>query len=385
MEKHKIIISGGGYTGLLTALSLLRIGQDCIIIEKQIINNLLKDDGRSFAISKITIDLLKQLNVWDEIEPHVEFIKSVYCFEKNQIPTIHLSDSKLLCGMVSSCILKNALFEKLKSFSNFKFYENYSWCDIEFDEYSRLSYIYSDQNKEKVHDFTAEMIIATEGKNSKMIPYFDLKQYHHDYKQEAIIFNIEHESDHNQIAVEKFSPEGAIALLPLKSKNNIYRSSVVWINKDIYSHYINDLNEIEFHKLFNNQINSMIGKIKIENFSEKKVYPLKLSFLKNYSHQNIIFLGDINHAIHPIAGQGLNLIIKDLNKLMNIIEMNTGFFDVVKISKIFTRNRIIPNLAMIGFTHTLVKIFKDDDGILKFVRNSAINILEKCKILKKIF
>ena len=81
----------------------------------------------------------------------------------------------------------------------------------------------------------------------------------------------------------------------------------------------------------------------------------------------------------------MNLIIKDLNKLMNIIEMNTGFFDVVKISKIFTRNRIIPNLAMIGFTHTLVKIFKDDDGILKFVRNSAINILEKCKILKKIF
>ena len=129
----------------------------------------------------------------------------------------------------------------------------------------------------------------------------------------------------------------------------------------------------------------MIGEIKIENFSEKKVYPLKLSFLKHYSHKNIIFLGDVNHAIHPIAGQGLNLIIKDLNKLIDIIEMNASFLDVNKISKIFMRKRIIPNFAMIGFTHALVKMFEGDNSILKFIRNSGINILEKCKILKKIF
>lgn len=384
MKRYKIIISGGGYVGLLTALSLLNVGETCAIIEKQSIENLLKDDGRSFAISKITIDLLKKLNVWSEVENHVEFIKSVYCFEENQIPTIHLSDSKLLCGMLSSFILKNVLFNKLKPFSNFEFIENYLWSDIEFNDASNECYIFSERDGSKECDFISEMIIATEGRHSKMISYFNLKQFHHDYHQEATIFNIEHEVEHNHTAIEKFFPEGAIALLPLKSEENNH-SAVVWINKTAFTNHINNLDEEKFCELFNSKINYMVGNLKIRNFQEKKVYPLKLSFLQKYSHRNIVFLGDISHAIHPIAGQGLNLIIQDLNKLIEIIENNSNDFDFSKIGKTFMRKRIFPNLAMIGFTHLLVKMFEGNNSVLKYIRNRGIDFLEKSKILKKIF
>ena len=379
MKNHQIVISGAGYVGLLTSLSLLNDGFDCILIESQSLANVLKDDGKSFALSNETISLLKKLNLFEEVKKFMQPINIVHCFENEELSILTMNNSELLGGMISSYKLKIILIDALKKYYNFQLIDNFLWKEILHDFYAKKSYILKN---DKIDDETisANLIISTEGKNSKMLDYFHLEKITHDYKQQAIVFNINHEFSHNGIAIEKFFPNGAIALLPLLSNSNEKnQSAVVWINDSLQHHYTKNLDENDFLNLFNEKINYCLGEIKITS-SEKKTFPLKLSFLKNYYIRNIIFLGDINHAIHPIAGQGFNLTIGDLNKLIELLKKYDLNTDLQMILKKFHLSRIAPNLTMIGFTHLLVKLFGNSNTLLKKIRNFGIQMIESCRL-----
>lgn len=380
-KQEGIMISGAGYTGLLTALSLLTSGIECCIIEKQPLETLLIDDGKSFAISQMALNFFEKLGI--EINKDLLPIKACYCFEEGRTELMKIENGKLLAGMISTKVFKKILFDKLNEFSNFKLYDNYTWQEIKYNPYSQTSAIFS-QNKDEP-DFIADLIISTEGRNSKMINYFHLSQKHYDYNQDAIIFNIIHDVPHLQQAIEKFFPEGAIAILPLKDLNNKNQSAIVWINKNIYSNYIWNLDEEEFTNLFNKKIDYILGKIQIVNFEDRKKYPLKLSFLTKYSHNNIIFLGDINHTIHPIAGQGFNLTIQDIIKVTELLGIYDFKFELEEIKKSFFRKRVTKNYIMIGFTHILVKAFENDNKILQLTRNKIIEYIEKFNLQKNFF
>jgi 2-octaprenyl-6-methoxyphenol hydroxylase len=372
MKDHQIVISGAGYVGLLTALSLLNAGFDCIIIEFQNLENILKNDGRSFALSSQTINLLKKLNLFDEIKKFMQPISKVYCFENDEGSILTMKNTELLGGMISSHELKIILLNALKKYKNFQLVDNFLWKDILYDFHMKKSYIVKN-NEIDDETISADLIISTEGKNSKMMNYFHLKKITHDYKQQAIVFNIEHQFPHDGIAVEKFFPEGAIALLPLLTKSQ-NQSAVVWINDNLQHNYIKELKNNDFLNLFNKKIDSCLGEAKIIS-NEKKSFPLKLSFLKKYYLNNIIFLGDINHSIHPIAGQGFNLTIGDLNKLMELLQKYNLNSDMEIILKKFHRQRMIPNLTMIGFTHFLVKLFGNQNITLRKIRNIGIRMI----------
>jgi 2-octaprenyl-6-methoxyphenol hydroxylase len=375
MKNHQIVISGAGYVGILAALSLLRIGFECIIIETKNLKDILEDDGKSFALSAKTINLLKKLDLFEEVKNFMQPINKVYCFENDEASVLLMEDNDLLGGMISSHKLKVILLNALKKYQNFQLIDNFSWKDILYDEISKKSYIIKN-NKIDEETIEANLIISTEGRNSKMIDYFNLERVDYDYNQQAIVFNIEHEFPHNGIAVEKFFPEGAIALLPLISNSEkVNHSAVVWINDNLQHHYFKNLNDEEFLNIFNKKIDYCLGKIQIIS-SEKKIFPLKLSFLKKYYLNNILFLGDINHAIHPIAGQGFNLTIGDLNKLVELVKEYDLKIDLDKILKKFHHSRVIPNLTMIGFTHFLVKFFGNQNILLKKVRNFGIKIVD---------
>ena len=377
MKNHQIVISGAGYVGLLTSLSLISKGFDCILIESQSLENVLKDDGKSFALSNKTINLLKKLNLFDEVKKFMQPINTVHCFENEELSILTMKNSELLGGMISSCKLKMILIDALKKYNNFQLIDNFLWKEILYDFHAKKSYILKN---DKIDDETisANLIISTEGKNSKMVDYFHLEKITHDYKQQAIVFNINHEFSHDGTAVEKFFPDGAIALLPLLSNSSDKnQSAVVWINDNLQHNYIKSLNENDFLALFNEKIKHCLGEIKIIS-DEKKTFPLKLSFLKSYYLHNIIFLGDINHAIHPIAGQGFNLTIGDLNKLIELLEKYDLNIELEIVLKKFHLSRIVPNLTMIGFTHLLVKLFGNSNSLLKKIRNFGIQVIESC-------
>ena len=109
------------------------------------------------------------------------------------------------------------------------------------------------------------------------------------------------------------------------------------------------------------------------------------NLVTKYHHNNIIFLGDINHAIHPIAGQGFNLTIRDITKLTNLLSCREITDDLQKITGGFFRGRVIGNFAMITFTHVLVKMFEGDNKILKFARNQSIKYINKFRLSEKFF
>ena len=375
MKHYQIIISGAGYVGLLCAISLLNIGLSCNIIESQSLENILRDDGKSFALSIKTINLLKKLNLFEEVEKFMQPINKVYCFENNETSLLTMQNSELLGGMISSCTLKIILLNALKKYKNFQLMDNFLWGNILYDDFAKKSYILKNDEIDE-ETIATSLIVSTEGKNSKMIDYFHLEKIDHNYKQQAIVFNIEHEFPHQGIAIEKFFPEGAIALLPLLS-NFEYRnySSVVWINDDAQYYYIKSLDDDSFLNLFDTKIDYCFGRTKIIS-SEKKSFPLKLSFLKKYYFNNIIFLGDINHAIHPIAGQGFNLTISDLNKFIGLLQTYNLHSELEIILKKFHHSRMIPNLTMIGFTHFLVKLFGNRNFVLKKIRNVGIKIVD---------
>ncbi len=370
MRHFEIVISGAGYVGLLTALCLLNANKSCAMIESKNIESVLTDDGRNFALSSETISLLKTLNLFDEIVSDFQKINKVVCFEDGEISTLNIESTELLGGMISSHKFKIFLLKKLQTFDNFQLIDNFLWENIFYDDFLKKSYLTKSSAIDE-DSISADLIISTEGKNSKMIDYFKLQKITHNYNQEAVTFNISHNFENNGIAVEKFFTDGAIAILPTINK---HQSSIVWINNTLQSNFIRKLSESEFHELLNEKLEHCLGDINI--VGTKTYFPLQLSFLLKYSHHNIIFLGDINHSIHPIAGQGLNLTISDLNKLISLIKQYDIHKNFKKICSKLHCSRMIPNFKMIGFTHFLVKIFGNNNLILKKTRNFGIKILD---------
>lgn len=365
---HNIIISGAGYTGLLIALCCAQKKIEFTMIEEKNREIILRDDHKAFALSKLTINLLKKLNLWSKIKEFAQPINHIHVFEYQQIPHLSFDSNQEPMGyMIKSHIFKRILLEELLSQPNFKFIENYSWQKINFE--NDLICLND--------DLKAKLLIASEGRHSRIIDYFNLKKFTHDYQQQALVFEIAHQLNHNSTAIEKFFPEGAIAILPLK---NGYNSAIVWINNNEFAENLKNLDIDNLIKILNQRLEYILGEISI--IGKINSYNLSLSFLKKYYYRNILFMGDANHAIHPIAGQGFNLTVADIMKLMDLLSATN--IDIEKKLALFYRERFIPNLQMIGFTHILNNLFSNDNCLLKKIRNLGINCISNNSIIKKI-
>jgi 2-octaprenyl-6-methoxyphenol hydroxylase len=380
-----IIIIGCSFVGMTSALALnknhghLKIA----VVEKQnIFNSPKKTDGRAYALSKSSLDLLQEINILPSILNNSGIIKQINITDGACPYVLHFNTQQTAnyLGIITE---NHLLFEALKKNFQAKLHANITlFCPNYYQDISFLqqkAVILLDNNQQ----ITAPLLLACDGRFSALRQKFNIYTYYKNYHQTAIVFKIKHELSHQNIAFEKFFSGGPLAILPLADNN---QSSIVLILPQEKAKLLLTLDNANFTQQLNKQIHKELGTAEI--ISELFSYPLSAVQAENFVYQQVLLLGDAACGVHPIAGQGFNLAISNLKLLLKLLQTQ------ITAGLPLNQNQFLQNfalqakkqsVAMLFVTDVLDNLFKNNSQSLGIARKIGLFTINHCKIIKNFF
>ncbi len=378
-HQHNIIIVGSGIVGMTLALMLSKQKCKVAILDKNSKKKLLElKDLRTSALSQGSSRILKEISLWDKIKKKAQPINEINVSEGTNINDLNFKSESLNEGplgyIVDNTYLKTTIFKEILKSNFIKFFGGVNIKDIKKKNGSAV--ILSDKG-----NFSAPLVVGADGRNSKMRFFANIKSFFFDYNQTAFVFNISHTLSHQSKALERFFPSGPLALLPMQN-NNKKSSSVVWT---VDSQFKKKLME---KKNFNNEFERKYAKAfgRITKISKPVAYDLNVISCYEHFKERIVLVGDACQAIHPIAGQGLNLGLRDSYHLANIIseglelglDVGSGY-----VLRDYSSKRLIDKNLLVQATHRLNQLFSNNSMIVKIIRENGLKIFNKSNYLKK--
>lgn len=377
-QKYDIAIVGGGIVGLLTSLALAKTKYNIIHIEKDQLE--VKNDNRSLAISYSSIAFLNTLGLWDKVSTNTQAIKKVHISDKGKYgrAEIHASDEGLpfLGAIAPMKELLRATLQAVSDNTNITKSFNTNVKKLELQDNDRYSLIVEENGKQKA--IVADFIIACDGANSSMRKMLDVDAETTDYNQDAVVFDIETDITHDNTAFERFMSDGVLAMLP-KSNNTM---GCVWTVDRNNSKAKLDLNEAEFKRLVQDRFGYRLGQIKV--ISKPAIFPLYLVQSDEVFQKNVLYFGNALHFLHPVSGQGLNLSIRDIGCLYDLVESKQSLnHSLDEIMSQFSKTRKPDHDRTIKVTHGFIQWFVSNDPRLVTSRNIGLHLLQRSKLAKK--
>ncbi len=304
-----VLIVGGGLIGGLLAITLESFNINYLLIDKiDLYNTKANDfDARSLALSTSSIRILKNLNIWPIIEKYATVIDKIHVSERGAFGSSIFEDDLLEpLGYIIEIQQLNQAIHNLINFK--KVISNATLTNINIDEN-----VVTIQTPKQPLTIKAKLIIAADGSNSPIRTMCKLAHNINDFNQYALVTNIGLMRDHKNIAYERFTKNGPIAMLPMQN----LRSSLVWsLPIDKESYYLN-LSDNDFLKELQLVFGYRLGKfIKV---GKRSIYPLKQIIMPSTTINSLVFIGNAAHTLHPVAGQGFNLGLRDIAALSQCI------------------------------------------------------------------
>lgn len=228
----------------------------------------------------------------------------------------------------------------------------------------------------------ARMLAAADGANSKMRALARIQTIARGYDQSGIVATIGHAREHHGKAVQHFLPSGSFAILPLSGK----RSSVVWAEESSEAKRLVALPPDEFLSELELRFGLQLGELEV--LSPARAYPLQISIARSFIAERLALLGDAAHVIHPLAGQGLNMGLRDVAALAECIAdsarlgLDPGAPEVLTRYQRWRRaDTVVMGLA----TDSLNRLFSNDFTPLKYLRDLGLGVVDRAPSLKKFF
>lgn len=371
---YDLCIVGAGLAGLSLACALGNSPLKILLIDAKAEPEWAVTDPqdlRSLALSFLTQKILERLNCWSELQAIAQAIEMVHISEKGRfgISRIKASDYGVdaLGYVVSIEAIAKALLHQLHQQKTITVIRPAQVTQIECEpEYNRI-YLSTEQGQSII---TTQMVIAADGQQSTLAQLLEIKSQSYDFKQKAVLGNVGLSQKHSHIAYERFIHDGAVALLPngehqyafvLTLKNP---SAEHWLNKNDAT-FLQDLQELFGYRLGRF---TWVGR--------RQSYPLKQNMNLENIKNNVVFIGNASHSIHPIAAQGFNLGIRDVMILADqLLECSdsTGLFDAkVQIYQNYLRERGRDTRFTAGFTNMLTTVFSNEFMPLRLLRNLGL-------------
>jgi 2-octaprenyl-6-methoxyphenol hydroxylase len=234
---------------------------------------------------------------------------------------------------------------------------------------------------------SARLLVAADGAHSAIRERAGIACHGWRYGQSAIVTTVAHERDHHGRAEEHFLPAGPFAILPLKSDAaGGHRSSIVWTEEAQEAARIVALPEAGFHDELERRFGLALGEIAA--VGPRRVLPLGLWVAREFIAHRIALVGDAAHVIHPIAGQGLNMGLKDVAALAEVIVdaarlgLDPGSLAVLDR---YQRWRRFDTMAMGVATDGLNRLFSNQSDVLRLARDVGIGVVDRLPALKRFF
>lgn len=374
---YDVIICGAGHSGVcIAALLSKKIDIKILILDTQPNQTIkLNSPKRLFAISKGSLSILEDAIQYDELITIGQPINHIKVMEDNTTFALDFSPSEINEKNFGLMIREDDLYSIMRSkIKNIPV------------SHAIIESIAQTPNKVSVNlddgrTITARLFIAADGKHSFVRKCLGIKTFKHDYRQDALVCEIEHGNNHEGYAIEKFLPSGPFAVLPRKGG---YSSSIVWSLEEGVKEAFLDMPIAIQHEMIKRHFPDFYHDINI--VSDLQFFKLSLQIAESVYLGRVVLLGDSAHALHPLAGQGFNLTIRDIKCLVDIIceSYNLGgdIGSPILLSRYASERKVDVNL-LAESTHLLNAIFSNHSKIMKLSRGFGMSVLDKMHFLKK--
>ncbi|MBV00261.1 MAG: hypothetical protein CMM24_07850 [Rhodospirillaceae bacterium] len=381
-KQFDCIVLGGGLIGLTAALALSKLGLNIAVVERNPLEKLRQSSGdqRTTAISASGKVMLDNLGIWDSLKANAEPILDIRVSEKNTKGFVHYShvdaDNEPMGYIIENEIIKKTLIESNQALANVSLIFGKSVSGFSNGQ-AAIQIDLSDHNM-----INGSLLIAADGENSHIRTLTGLKTTKIDYKQTSIVFTVNHTLPHNGVAHERFLPGGPIAFLPMTKQ----RSSVVWTEKTSIANELTNLDTDDFLRGASIRIDDCLGKLSL--IGSWATYPLSLTYAEDIIEDRLVLIGDAAHRIHPIAGQGLNLGLRDIAHLVDKLAqaqhtgIDVGSYEVLRR---FQSSRLVDNMSLIAATDGLNRLFSNDSRMIKLLRGVGLSGVNMAGPLKTLF
>lgn len=373
MNQYDIIIVGGGLVGASLAASLRHLPLKIAIIEAKSQTVPAENDNRIIALNYVSRRIFEGMNIWSHIATHAEPIKHIHVSNRGHFGIARLPHELLNLPALGYVVRAKHIGQSLKlTATDFIAPAQVTDINIQDDNVTL---------KQANQTLSTRLLIAADGANSQICKMLNIPIHSQNYQQTAIITNISVDKPQQSIAYERFTDSGPIALLPIGEK----QFSLVWTVKHDMVDTIQQLDEQAFLQTVQQQFGWRAGRFIATE--ARFAYPLSLSYAKYLTTQRTIIMGNAAHTLHPVAGQGFNLGLRDVASLAEVIHKawQHGQRDIGSDGLLQSYESCQTNdqKTVTWLTDSLVQLFSNNIMPLAAARNAGLLMLDALPPAKK--
>ncbi len=379
-NEFDIVIVGGGLVGLSLAAALGASDLSVAILEaRQPVVDWPADsiDLRVYAITRESQNLFERVGAWPAMLPKAGPFRDMRVWDSGGNGDIHFSSADLgepyLGHILESRVIEKALLDVIAGLSHVQ-----RFCPATVKAFGDLA----DGHRIELEDgrtLRARLLVGADGKHSKVRDYAGIHVHISDYGQQAMVAVVATERAHAETAWQRFLPTGPLAFLPLADG----RSSIVWSATSDEAERLLELDEPNFCTALGEAFEQRLGSVTA--CGERVLFPLQRQYAEHYVAPRIALVGDASHVIHPLAGQGVNLGLKDVRELASTLldsrkrERDIGSLPVLRrYERARKGDNMATMLAMDGFKH----LFASRIAPLRWARNFGLNLVDAAQPVK---
>ena len=389
--KTDFLIAGGGPVGLMLAIGLAQQGLKVVLAERfkpaELSNEKLSEvknsfDGRVLALSYGSRLALEKLTLWQSLSSHVTDIEHVHVSQKGYlgITKLHAQEANVpaLGYSIQSSDLGHVLWQEASQQANITLLCPATLLQFTQDETTVSAEVELDDQRLQVE---ARMMIGADGTDSKVRQILGLELQEKSYDAFGVIAQIETEFHPAGWSYERFTEEGPVALLPMKG--HFHKAVMVCPAEQISE--IKQLNDEAFIERFAEKMGERLGRF--VSVSPRMAYPLKETYVEQMVSGRAILMGNASHTQHPVAAQGLNLGIRDIDEFLAYFRLteNRDRLNDVTFLKEYAESRKQDHEKVMGLTDSLIQVFQHTSPVVGHLRGVGLIAMQAVPKLRKRF
>nr|WP_318779528.1 MULTISPECIES: FAD-dependent monooxygenase [unclassified Psychrobacter] len=403
ITEQQVLIAGGGHVGLSFALLLANHGIASTLIEKNRYPTISPNDdrnrshyldSRNTALSRRTVQIYQEIGLWDKLQSHACRIDSVQISEQGSFGRAQLNKAEekveSFGQVMENAWLGRELLLAAQQAPLITLIDNANVSAVT-QKADGVTLSFSHYGEEKTEQqLQGSVLVACDGRDSTVRQLLDIGTTTYDYQQTAIVGVVETDKPHEHVAIERFSPAGPLAVLPLTDPDgdgnneyqNGYRRSVVWVcPKGEETRYLED--DAHFLQTLQHAFGQRAGTFVAAG--RRGAYPLTRVLADKQADGRCVIMGNAAHTLHPVAGQGFNLCMRDahvLAQMMSAQVLKGADIGDPTLLKRYEKARLSDQKRVIRFCDAVVHGFTHPNPVIKLARNAALVAFDKLPNIK---
>jgi 2-octaprenylphenol hydroxylase len=377
---YDVVIVGGGLVGLSLAALLGRAAVKVAVLEAREPEFDWPEgsiDLRVYAITRASQELFTEAGAWPAMQSRAGPFRDMRVWDAGGNGDIHFESAELgepyLGHILESRVIEKALLDVIDDLPGVR-----RFCPARVQGFTDLE----DRQQVELDDgrtLTAKLLVGADGKRSRVRDYAGIHAKASDYGQQALVAVVATERSHAETAWQRFLPTGPLAFLPLFDG----RSSIVWSATSDEAKRLLELDDEAFCEALGEAFAYRLGRIL--DCGERALFPLRRQYAEHYVAPRIALVGDASHVIHPLAGQGVNLGLKDVRELADTVmqarrqQRDIGALPVLRR---YERARKGDNMAMMAAMDGFKYLFGSRIPPLRWARNFGLNLVDAAQPIK---